>query len=81
MTVILGEPMEIVRFHRPIYHSDETFWTEGLTTPWWWERPLSDNETITSRPNLSRPKHQGKKRVRLLREEGTAPTQEELQQP
>lgn len=81
VTLILGEPMEIVRFHRAIYHSDESFWTEGLTTPWWWERPLSDNETISSRPKLSRHKNRSKRRLRLLRDEGVAPTQEELQQP
>ncbi len=51
-TCILGTEIEIVRFKRQIYHSDETFWTAQLSSPWWWERSLPERECITSRVRL-----------------------------
>lgn len=66
-TEIAGHVFELARFHRAIYHSDETFWLEGREERTWIERPLRDNETDTDRPVVKRP---GAKLVlRLKREE------------
>ena len=50
VALINNEPMELARFPRQPFPSALRYYTEGLSSPWWIERTLTDRETITSRP-------------------------------